>query len=65
MIEKNPDGSTAYEVVEELNPTLNQVRNAIARANAERGKVGSGVLKEQAGEKKAGFSYGNKKAGFK
>lgn len=65
MIERDENGNAIYEEVEELNPTVNQVRNAIARANAKHGKVGSGVLKKQAGEKKAGFSYGNKKAGFK
>ena len=60
MIEKNPDGSTAYEVVEELNPTVNQVRNAIARANAKRGKVGSGVLKTEGGSPLRKSEYSKK-----
>jgi hypothetical protein len=71
FLEKDKEGKQKYENVEELNPTINQVRNALAtwRANPPQkagGDVGAGVLLEQeSGEKKAGFSSGNKKAGFK
>lgn len=44
-------GNTVYEVVEEPNPTINQVRNALARANAQRG---SGVLKAEEGQQYEG-----------
>ena len=60
MIEVDENGNTKYEEVEELNPTVNQVRNAIARANANRGKVGSGVLKTEGGSPLRKSEYSKK-----
>lgn len=51
---KNPDGTQAYEYVDEPNPTINQVRNAIAaykrKPQKAGGDVGSGVLKAEEGQ---------------
>lgn len=72
LYEKNPDGTQVYEEVDEPNPTINQVRNAIAAykkiPQKAGGDVGSGVLKAEEGskyeEKRAGFTT-TKNAGFK
>lgn len=66
LYEKNPDGTQVYEVVDELNPTINQVRNAIAKAKKNMPPVGSGVLKADnaSAGKTVGFKA-NKTVGFK
>lgn len=51
FIETDDKGKTVYEKVEEPNPTINQVRNALARANAQ---GGSGVLKAEEGQQYEG-----------
>jgi hypothetical protein len=55
---KNPDGTQAYEDVDEPNPTINQVRNAIAaykkKPQKAGGDVGSGVLKAEEGQQYEG-----------